>query len=114
MWLQALHGGVQNLLVFESDGDPTCIESFLVGGNAADFVELVAELPWKAPSDWYVIMLDKGDWGSPPNPPAVSVIRPASSGGNRAYTLIPWAGRGVVGVANGSWSVGDSSSGFPR
>jgi len=35
MWLEALHSGVENLIIFESDGYPSCIESHYIGGNAS-------------------------------------------------------------------------------
>lgn len=99
MWMEALHRGVQNLIVFESDGFPSCIESYHIGGNASDFADLAAALPSKAPADWDLIALDKGDFGAQPDPIPIAVLKPASAGGERSYTLIPWKGRGVAGAA---------------
>merc|ERR1711920_573881 len=87
------------LVVLESDGFPTWVESHAVGGNASDFADLLASLPSKAPPDWDLIALDKGTFGAQPNAPPVSVIQPASAGGARSYTLIRWQGRGVAGAA---------------
>lgn len=99
MWMEALQRGVQNLIVFESDGFPSCIESQFIGGNVNDFADLVAALPSRAPEGWHLISLDKGEFGAQPDASPVGVVRPASAGGNRSYTLIPWKGRGVAGVA---------------
>jgi len=99
MWMEALRRGVQNLAVFESDGFLSCVQNWRVGGNASDFADLVTALPSRAPEDWHLIVLDKGEFGAEPGAPPVAAIRPASGGGNRSYSLIPWKGRGVAGAA---------------
>jgi hypothetical protein len=99
MWMDALHRGVENLIIFESDGYPSCLESQYIGGNATDFADLVTALPLAAPEGWHVILLDKGVFGAEPGAPPVGVIRPGSGNGTRSYSLIPWKGRGVAGAA---------------
>jgi hypothetical protein len=99
MWMEALDRGVQNLVVFESDGFPSCVQNFHVGGNASDFTDLVTALPSMAPEGWHLIFLDKGEMGAPPDAPPVGVVRPASGGGSRSYSVIPWKGMGVAGAA---------------
>jgi len=99
MWMEALRRGVQNLVVFESDGFPSCVQSWRVGGNASDFADLVTALPSRAPEDWDLIVLDKGEFGAEEGAPPAAVVRPASGGGSRSYNLIPWKGRGVAGAA---------------
>lgn len=98
MWLEALHRGVQNLIIFESDGYPSCLESHLVGGNASDFDSLVYALQSQAPKDWDLIQLDKGRAGVEPDAEPVSQIRLDDRGG-RKYDLLPWKGRGMAGAA---------------
>ncbi|CAK0893487.1 unnamed protein product, partial [Prorocentrum cordatum] len=99
MWMEALQRGVQNLIIFESDGFPSCIESFRIGGNVSDFADIVAALPSRAPEGWHLIALDKGDFGAEPGATPVTTLRPASGGGTRSYSMIPWKGRGVAGAA---------------
>ncbi|CAK0858738.1 unnamed protein product [Prorocentrum cordatum] len=101
MWMDALTRGVENLIIFESDGFPSCLESQYIGGNATDFNDLVSALPSAAPEGWHIILLDKGVFGAEPGAAPVGVIRPTSSDGSRsrAYTLIPWKGHDVAGAA---------------
>lgn len=99
MWMDALHRGVENLIIFESDGFPSCLENQYIGGNATDFADLVAALPSAAPEGWHVILLDKGVFGAEPGAAPVAAIRLGSGDGSRTYTLLPWKGRGVAGAA---------------